>query len=69
MHSHLPETGDFITATDICTLMLYGKFTGWKQHNVVSEKYLNSWNIKTNQLFIVTMDVVRKINEDKKKEK
>ena len=67
MHSHLSETGDFITATDICTLMLYGKFTGWKQHNVVSEKYLNSWNIKTNQLFIVTMDVVRKINEDKKK--
>jgi hypothetical protein len=25
IHSHLPETGDFITATDICTLMLYGK--------------------------------------------
>lgn len=27
MHSHLPETGDLMTATDICTLMLYGKFT------------------------------------------
>ncbi len=27
VHSHLPETGEFITATDICTLMLYEKFT------------------------------------------
>jgi hypothetical protein len=26
-HTHLPETGDFITATDICTLMLYEKAT------------------------------------------
>lgn len=23
IHSHLPSTGDFVTATDICTLMLY----------------------------------------------
>lgn len=36
MHSHLPETGDLMTATDICTLMLYGKFTSWKKHLVVS---------------------------------
>ena len=44
MHSHLPETGDFITATDICTLMLYEKFTKWKKHHVVSEKYINVWD-------------------------
>jgi hypothetical protein len=37
MHSHLPETGDFITATDICTLMLYAKFAKWKRHTVVSQ--------------------------------
>ena len=37
LHSHLPETGNFITATDICTLMLYSKFTKWKSYNVVSE--------------------------------
>jgi hypothetical protein len=36
IHTHLPETGDFITATDICTLLLYEKFAKWKQHNVVS---------------------------------
>lgn len=67
MHSHLPETGDFITATDICTLMLYGKATGWKQHNVVSKNYLNIWNINTDNLFVMTMDSVKRINEDHKK--
>ncbi len=66
MHSHVPETGDFITATDICTLMLYGKATGWKQHNVVSKNYLNIWNINTDNLFVMTMDAVKKINEDQK---
>ncbi len=66
MHSHLPETGELITATDICTLMLYGKSTGWKQHNVVSEKYMSIWNINTNNLFVMTMDAVKKINEDQK---
>ncbi len=51
-HSHLPETGDFITATDICTLMLYGKYANWKTHNVVSKKYLNVWNCETNSLTV-----------------
>lgn len=44
IHSHLPETGDYITATDICTLMLYEKAAKWKSHNVVSEKFLNIWD-------------------------
>ncbi len=67
VHSHLPETGDFITATDICTLMLYEKFTTWKTHNVVSKKYLNIWNCKTDQLTVIPMDVVEKINKDQEK--
>lgn len=67
MHSHSPETGDFITATDICTLMLYEKFAKWKTHNVVSKKYLNIWNCETNQLIVITMDAVNKINKDQKK--
>lgn len=67
MHSHAPETGDFITATDICTLMLYEKFTSWKHHNVVSKKYLNIWNCQTNQLVVVPMETVDKINNEGKK--
>lgn len=67
IHSHLPETGDFITATDICTLMLYEKFAKWKTHNVVSKKYLNIWNCETDQLTVISMDAVKKINKDQEK--
>jgi len=71
VHSHLPETGDFITSTDICTLMLYEKFAKWKSHNVISKKYLNIWDCKTDELSVIPMETVRKINkdqEDKKKQ-
>jgi len=67
MHSHLPETGEFITATDICTLMMYSKYAKWKTHNVVSTKYLNIWNCETNNLVVLPMDVVKKINKDQEK--
>jgi hypothetical protein len=69
MHSHLPETGDFITATDICTLMLYEKYAKWKTHNVVSKKYLNIWNCETDQLTVISMNAVEKINKDQEKRK
>lgn len=67
IHSHLPETGDFVTATDICTLMLYEKFTKWKQHNVVSKNYLNIWNCLTDQLTVIPMATIDKINKDQEK--
>ncbi len=69
IHSHLPETGDFITATDICTLMLYEKFAKWKQHNVVSKNYLNIWNCLTDQLVVIPMGTIDKINKDQEKRK
>jgi len=69
MHSHLPETGDLITATDICTLMLYEKFTKWKQHHVFSKKYLSIWNCLTDELVVVPMSTVEKINKDEEKKK
>lgn len=69
IHSHSTETGDFITATDICTLMLYEKFAKWKQHNVVSEKYLNVWNCSTDQLVVIPMDLIDKIDKVQEKEK
>jgi hypothetical protein len=69
IHSHLPETGDFITATDICTLMLYEKFAKWKRHNVVSKKYLNIWNCETDELNVIPMETVQKINKDQENKK
>lgn len=67
MHSHLPETGDFITATDICTLMLYQKFTQWKMHNVASAKYLNIWSCEAEQLNIIPMSFFDNIEKDQEK--
>ena len=67
IHTHLPETGEFITATDICTLMLYEKFAKWKQHNVVSKNYLNIWNCLTDQLVVIPMGTIDKINKDQEK--
>ena len=68
IHNHLPETGDFITPTDICTLMLYEKFAGWKNHLVISKKYVSIWNCKTDELFIMTTDSMKKIATDVNKE-
>ena len=67
VHTHLPETGEFITATDICTLMLYAKFAGWEQHMVVSEHYMNIWNCKTNQLIAIPRESIEKSTKDQKK--
>ncbi|MWB96212.1 hypothetical protein GON26_17760 [Flavobacterium sp. GA093] len=61
IHSHLPETGDFITATDICTLMLYEKFAQWKNHLVVSKKYTSIWNCTTDELFVMKTEALEKI--------
>lgn len=67
VHTHLASTGDFITATDICTLLLYGKFCKWKQHYVISENYVSIWDIKQNNLFVLTKKAWDRIYEDQKK--
>ncbi|MFB9864029.1 hypothetical protein [Rufibacter immobilis] len=63
MHTHLPETGDHFTATDICTLLLYQKFTTWKHHYVVTPKNVSVWNCETNQLTTLTKEAWEKINQ------
>lgn len=60
MHNHLPEYSEFITSTDICTLMLYEKFTNWNQYSIISKDYMSMWDCKTNQLLIITMEEWKK---------
>ena len=64
MHEHLPETGDLITATDICTLMLYERFTKWKMHRVNSKGFLNIWNCATDQLTVISKDRPERLTKD-----
>jgi len=65
MHSHLPETGDLITSTDICTLMLYEKFAKWKQHYVISKNYVSVWTCETNELLTISMKDWKKMSKIK----
>ena|SRR5690349_11363531 len=69
MHSHLPETGDLITATDICTLKLYGKYTKWGQHVVISNSKVSIWDCQKEELVVVTKRAWDKVMEDQKKRK
>ena len=69
MHSHLPETGDFITPTDICTLMLYAKFAKVKQHYVISKKYVSIWDCDKEILAILTTKAWEKISKYQDKNK
>lgn len=66
MHTHLPATGDYITPTDICTLMLYEKFAKWKQYLVLSKDYVSIWDCQQDHLLILTMDAWNKIINDQK---
>lgn len=64
MHSHSPETGDFISATDICTLMLYEKSAKWKQHYVISGNYVSIWDCERDELITLTKQAWENINKD-----
>lgn len=67
MHSHTDETGDYITSTDIATLLLYAKFAKWKQHYVMSKNYVSIWNCDKQQLTVLTQDSWKRIFSDNKK--
>ena len=67
IHTHLPETGEFITATDICTLMLYEKFAKWQQHYVMSKNYVSIWDCNKNILAILTKKAWDNIYNDQRK--
>jgi hypothetical protein len=69
MHSHLPETGDLITATDICTLMLYEKLAKWKQHIVISENYISLWDCEKDEFVALTKKAWENIYSDQKRRK
>lgn len=66
VHTHLAQSGDFISATDICTLLLYERFTTWKQYYVISPTFVSIWDCKKNELFALTKTAWDKINADQK---
>ena len=64
IHNHQESTGDLITATDVCTLMLYGTYTNWKSHIVMSKNNVCIWDCSTSQLVVLTRDAWQKMYGD-----
>ena len=65
MHSHTKGSGEFISATDICTTMLYEKFTEWKTKIVISKKYVSIWDCQKDKLTIMTREAFDALDKPK----
>ena len=68
-HTHKESTLAYITATDICVLMLYSDKVNWVKHTVLSDSYACTWNLKKQDLLILTRKSYDKILEKKLKAK
>lgn len=63
IHTHSPESGRLISATDICTLMLYARFIQWKSHLVLSDKTVSIWDVTKQKLITLTREAWERISE------
>ncbi len=68
-HTHIGKTSEFITSTDICTILLYRPYVKWSTYNVISGKYISIWSNETNNLVILPNKTVKKIVESERKRK
>ncbi len=66
IHSHIVEDYPILSATDICTLMLYEPYVEWKQHTVISDSYVSIFMMKERQLVIMTREAWDNINKSDK---
>ncbi len=58
-HSHI--VSEYINSTDICTLLLYKNYVEWKQHYVMSKKYVSIFDMEKENLVIITKKAWDKI--------
>lgn len=52
-HIHIPGEGQLLTATDICTLLLYETLAHWKKHTLVTGEYVSTWDCTNHTLQVV----------------
>lgn len=66
IHSHVVT--EYISSTDICTLLLYKNYVEWNQHIVMSEKEVSIFDLEKESLFTMKRKDWDKIyNNDKDK--
>ena len=66
-HSHVVT--DYISSTDICTLLLYKDFLQWDEHIVMSEKEVSIFDLEKESLFAIKRKAWDKINSQKNNDK
>jgi hypothetical protein len=65
IHSHIIT--EYISSTDICTLLLYKKYVEWNQHIVMSEKEVSIFDLEKESLFTMKRKAWEKIYSNEKK--
>jgi len=53
-HTHLAETGKYMTSTDVFMFLMNEKLTKWKRYSVISETMVSVWDCKTDKLSFVS---------------
>jgi hypothetical protein len=59
IHSHVVT--DYITSTDICTLLLYKDYVEWKKHYVIGKKHVTIFDLEKEILAVMTRKAWNKI--------
>ncbi|WP_303317331.1 hypothetical protein Q4Q34_01380 [Flavivirga abyssicola] len=67
IHSHVIT--EYISSTDICTLLLYKNYVEWNQHIVISEKEVSIFNLEKESLFTMKRKAWEKIYNNEKDKK
>lgn len=66
-HSHI--LSEYISSTDICTLLLYKDYVEWNQHTVISEKKVSIFDLENEMLFTMDRKVWESIGNGQKDKK
>jgi len=66
-HSHVIT--EYISSTDICTLLLYKNYVEWNQHIVMSEKEVSIFDLEKESLFTMKRKAWEKIYNSEKDKK
>lgn len=67
IHSHILT--DYISSTDICTLLLYKDYVEWNQHIVMSKDEVSIFDLKKESLFTMKRKAWEKIYNNEKDKK
>lgn len=67
-HKHEGESGEFMTATDVCTILMNQKKAGWIHHVVKSENYVSVWYCDSDELETMPIKKWNKYNKEDKKD-